>query len=70
MRKRGTIGRRRFSLSTRRLRRILSWKFVFYDLLMPALRGLGPRVAMRSWDSWANWRWYCDLSASDDFANR
>jgi phosphatidylinositol dimannoside acyltransferase len=41
VRKRGTIGRRRFSLSTRRLRRILSWKFVFYDLLMPALRGLG-----------------------------
>jgi lauroyl/myristoyl acyltransferase len=26
----------------RSLRRILSWKFVFYDLLLPALRGLGP----------------------------
>ena len=26
----------------RTLRRILSWKFVFYDLLLPALRGLGP----------------------------
>ena len=24
------------------MRRILSWKFVFYDLLLPALRGLGP----------------------------
>jgi lauroyl/myristoyl acyltransferase len=24
------------------LRRILSWKFVFYDLILPALRGLGP----------------------------
>jgi lauroyl/myristoyl acyltransferase len=34
--------RRRFSLSTRRLRRVLSWKFVFYDLLLPALRMLGP----------------------------
>jgi lauroyl/myristoyl acyltransferase len=26
----------------RRLRRILSWKFVFYELLLPALRWLGP----------------------------
>ncbi len=26
----------------RRLRHILSWKFVFYDVLLPALRGLGP----------------------------
>src|SRR5205085_5515945 len=26
----------------RTLRRILSWKFVFYELLLPALRGLGP----------------------------
>jgi lauroyl/myristoyl acyltransferase len=26
----------------RRLRRIWSWKFVFYDLLLPALRRLGP----------------------------
>jgi lauroyl/myristoyl acyltransferase len=34
--------RRRFSLSTKRLRRVLSWKFVFYDLLLPALRMLGP----------------------------
>ncbi len=41
MRKRSTNGRRRFSLSTRRLRRILSWKFAFYELLLPALRGLG-----------------------------
>ena len=24
------------------MRRILSWKFVFYELLLPALRGLGP----------------------------
>ena len=35
-------GRRRFSLSTKRLRRVLSWKFVFYDLLLPVLRILGP----------------------------
>src|SRR5580693_505668 len=34
--------KRKFSLSTRRMRRILSWKFVFYDLLLPALRRLGP----------------------------
>ena len=34
--------KRRFSLSTRRLRRVLCWKFVFYDLLLPALRRLGP----------------------------
>ncbi len=27
--------RNRFSLSTTRLRRILSWKFLFYDLLLP-----------------------------------
>jgi lauroyl/myristoyl acyltransferase len=26
----------------RRLRHILSWKFVFYDVLLPALRALGP----------------------------
>jgi len=42
VRRRGTLKRRRFSLSTRRLRRILSWKFVFYELLLPALRQLGP----------------------------
>ena len=47
MRRRGTIGRRRFSLSTRRLRRILSWKFVFYDLLMPALARLGSNTWRR-----------------------
>jgi len=40
--RRGTRKRRRFSLSTPRLRRILSWKFVFYALLLPALRRLGP----------------------------
>jgi phosphatidylinositol dimannoside acyltransferase len=34
--------KRRFSLTTRRLRRILSWKFLFYDLLLPILRALGP----------------------------
>jgi lauroyl/myristoyl acyltransferase len=34
--------RRRFSLSTRRLRRIFSWKFLFYDVLLPLLRALGP----------------------------
>jgi lauroyl/myristoyl acyltransferase len=33
--------RRRFSLCTKRLRRVLCWKFVFYDLLLPALRALG-----------------------------
>ena len=26
----------------RRLRQIWSWKFVFYELLLPVLRGLGP----------------------------
>jgi lauroyl/myristoyl acyltransferase len=38
-----TQGRRKFSLSSRRMRRVLGWKFVFYELLLPALRALGPR---------------------------
>jgi len=42
VRRRGTLKKRRFSLSTRRLRRVLSWKFAFYDLFLPALRRLGP----------------------------
>ena len=42
MRRPITLGTRPISLSTRQMRRILSWKFVFYDLLLPALRGLGP----------------------------
>jgi phosphatidylinositol dimannoside acyltransferase len=43
VRQRITPGRRKFSLSTRRMRRILSWKFVFYEVLLPVLRGIGPR---------------------------
>jgi lauroyl/myristoyl acyltransferase len=35
---------KKFALSTR-LRRILSWKFLFYDLLLPMLRSLGPTRA-------------------------
>jgi lauroyl/myristoyl acyltransferase len=31
----------------RSIRRILSWKFVFYELLLPALRALGP-----AWGDW------------------
>ena len=42
MRRSNPKRKRRFSLSTRRMRRVLSWKFVFYDLLLPALRMLGP----------------------------
>ena len=42
MRRHREPGRRRFSLSTKRARRVLSWKFVFYDLLLPVLRMLGP----------------------------
>ena len=42
MRRPITPGTRQFSISTRGMRRILSWKFVFYELLLPALRGLGP----------------------------
>ena len=41
MRRSNTPRKRRFSLSTRRMRRVLSWKFVFYDLLLPTLRLLG-----------------------------
>ncbi len=33
---------RRLALSSQTLRRVLSWKFVFYDLLLPVLRALGP----------------------------
>ena len=33
---------RRISVSPHTLRRVMSWKFVFYDLILPALRGLGP----------------------------
>jgi lauroyl/myristoyl acyltransferase len=40
--RRSMLRRRRYSLSTKRLRRILSWKFLFYDLLLPLLRALGP----------------------------
>jgi phosphatidylinositol dimannoside acyltransferase len=36
------LGNRPISLSSRRMRRVMSWKFVFYDLFLPALRGLGP----------------------------
>ncbi len=57
MRRRIKPGTRQFSISTRRMRRILSWKFVFYDLLLPALRGLGPARATRSWAFWVGWRW-------------
>ena len=42
MRRRIKPGTRPISLSTRTMRRILSWKFVFYELLLPVLRGLGP----------------------------
>ena len=41
MRRQGILKKRKFSLSTRRMRRILSWKFVFYDLLLPALHRRG-----------------------------
>jgi phosphatidylinositol dimannoside acyltransferase len=34
--------RRLTTLATGGLRRIMSWKFVFYDLLLPGLRRLGP----------------------------
>ncbi len=34
---------RRIVLVRQTLRRIWSWKFVFYELLLPALRALGPR---------------------------
>ncbi len=36
---------------------------MFYDLLLPALRGLGPRAATRSWASWVGWRWCCGRGA-------
>ncbi len=34
--------RRLITLANRELRRIMSWKFVFYELLLPILRRLGP----------------------------
>ena len=63
-RTRTTLVRRRItpgptiSLSTRRLRRILSWKFVFYDAA-PARAAWhwGRRAATRSSAFWAGWRW-------------
>ena len=42
MRRQNTPETRPITLNSRLFRRILSWKFVFYDLLLPALRGLGP----------------------------
>ena len=36
------LGARPISISTPTLRRVLSWKFVFYEWLLPGLRGLGP----------------------------
>ena len=42
MRRQTTPGSRWITLTLRGLRRILSWKFVFYDVVLPALRGLGP----------------------------
>jgi lauroyl/myristoyl acyltransferase len=42
VRRRTQTETRRFTLGKRALRHVTSWKFVFYDLLLPALRGLGP----------------------------
>ena len=42
MRRRIKPETRRIALSPHTLRRILSWKFVFYDLILPVLRRLGP----------------------------
>jgi phosphatidylinositol dimannoside acyltransferase len=42
VRRRITLGRQLITLGTLGLRRMMSWKFLFYDLLLPALRGLGP----------------------------
>ncbi len=37
----------------RRLRLVLSWKFVFYNRILPVLRRLGPARATGSWAGWA-----------------
>ena len=47
----------RITLVRRRLRHIWSWKFAFYEVLLPVLRRWGRRVAIGSSASWAGWRW-------------
>ena len=59
--------RRRFSLSTKRLRRVLSWKFVFYDLLLPALRMLGPTRGDAILGLLGRWPWPFGRGAGNRF---